>query len=60
VSVSNEANRFAIVAGGFSHENTLSAPLESVKKYNVATNKLTSLGDLIKPPFRRNQCTSNK
>lgn len=48
-SVFNQANNFAIVAGGFSHVNDFCEPLGSVEKYNVETNVWTSLDDLLKP-----------
>jgi hypothetical protein len=48
-SVFNEANNFAIVAGGFSHVNDFCAPLGSVEKYSVDTDSWESLDDLLKP-----------
>jgi hypothetical protein len=48
-SVFNQANKFAIVAGGFSDANSFCEPLASVEKYDVETNVWTSLDDLLKP-----------
>jgi hypothetical protein len=48
-SVFNEANNYAVVAGGFSHVNDFCEPLGSVEKYDVDTDAWTSLDDLLKP-----------
>jgi hypothetical protein len=48
-SVFNDANNFAIVAGGFSDVNNFCEPLGSVEKYDVDTDAWTSLDDLLKP-----------
>jgi hypothetical protein len=48
-SVFNDANNFAIVAGGFSDVNDFCEPLGSVEKYDVDTDVWTSLDNLLKP-----------
>lgn len=48
-SIYNTANRFAIVAGGFTHDNDFCAPLGNVEKYSVEADAWTSLDDMIRP-----------
>jgi hypothetical protein len=48
-SIFNDAGKFAIVAGGFSHENNFCEPLASVEKYDIKTDQWKLLDDLIKP-----------
>lgn len=48
-SVVNNVQQFAIVAGGFSHENNFCSPLGSTERYNLATDTWTSLDDMREP-----------